>query len=108
VENYLAQRQTDYQLATFLTKLPVRFSDLLGNGDGDVVHRQPAFQEEVLAHVRQGGGGVEGVIADSVSFEVGSSIPALVKQLGSCRVDRSWGNISLGRFINILLCFFCD
>ena len=49
----------------------------LGDGHGDVVDREAPLQEQVLAHVGEGGGGVDGVSPDPVPLQVGGGVPAL-------------------------------
>ena len=49
----------------------------LGDGDCDVVHRESSLKEEILAHVSEGGGGVNSVAADSVPLKIWRSVSTL-------------------------------
>lgn len=48
----------------------------LGDGDGDVVHGESPLEEEVLAHVGEGGGRVNGVTTDSVPLKIWRGVTA--------------------------------
>ena len=49
----------------------------LGDGHSDVIHRQSPLQEQILTHVCQGRGRVNGISANSVSLQVRCGITAL-------------------------------
>ncbi len=50
---------------------------LLRDGDGNVIDWQPPLQEEVLPHVREGGGRIDRVSPYPVALQVWGSIAAL-------------------------------
>lgn len=50
---------------------------LLGYGDCDVVDRKSSLPEQILSHIRQGGRGIYGVPAYSISFQIGRRVSSL-------------------------------
>ena len=49
----------------------------LGDGNCDVVHGESSLKEQILAHVREGGGGVNSVATDSVPLKIWRSVTTL-------------------------------
>ena len=52
----------------------------LGDGHGNVVDREASLQEEILPHVGQGGGRVDGVPPHPVPLQVRGGVTALQTQ----------------------------
>ena len=57
--------------------LSSQYQNLLGDGDGDVIDRKPPLKEEVLAHVGEGRGRIESIVANAVALQVGGRVTAL-------------------------------
>lgn len=49
----------------------------LGNGHGNIVDGQATFPEQILSHVRKSSGGIDGIPAHTIAFQVGCGITSL-------------------------------
>lgn len=49
----------------------------LGYGHGNVVDRKSAFPEQILSHVRESSGRIDGIPTHSIAFQIGSGITTL-------------------------------